>query len=534
MKEYLHQPIIDLTAEDARRFFMKQESFCNISLPRYFNFQKILDTILLKSEEKSFSSFKSIIDSSKPQNLPDVNYKFFQNKDGRYSWRPLQIINPVIYVYLVKDITEKNNWKLIVNRFKEFRNINNIKCYSIPAINISQKSDTADSILNWWDSIEQQSIKLAMDYNYLMITDIADCYGSIYSHSVTWAMCDQENAKKILLAKQEDKSIRNNILNSLSEIIKNRYNLGDAIDERIRAMSYNQTNGIPQGSVLMDFIAELVLGYVDMSISKQLSNKGISDYEILRYRDDYRIFGSTQEDVIKIAKILTEELARLNFKLNTKKTILTQDLVCDAIKADKLYYITRDYRRLEEPDNHYSLQKHLLRINQLAQKHPNSGSLQKAMDVFFKRICEWKDLNLFKEAESSEVLISIATNIAYNNPKVYKQYVGIVGKILSYETDVKEKNKIINKILGKFKQLPNVGYLELWLQRLTIKDDRKKECYEELCKYAAGGKASIWNLGWLKTELKEIFTDVSFVDEGAISQLSDAIEYEEFESFNKY
>ena len=175
-----------------------------------------------------------------------------------------------------------------------------------------------------------------------------------------------------------------------------------------------------------------------------------------------------------------------------------------------------------------------MRINQLAQKHPNSGSLQKAMDIFFKRICEWKDLDLFKEAGSSETLISIATNIAYNNPKVYKQYVGIVGKILSYEADVNEKNKIINKILSKFKQLPNVGYLELWLQRLTIKDDRTKECSEDLCKYAAGGKTSIWNVGWLKTELKDIFTSVSFVDEGAISKLPDAIEYEEFESFNKY
>ena len=88
--------------------------------------------------------------------------------------------------------------------------------------------------------------------------------------------------------------------------------------------------------------------------------------------------------------------------------------------------------------------------------------------------------------------------------------------------------------MSKFKQLPNVGYLELWLQRLTIKDDRTKECSEDLCKYAAGGKTSIWNVGWLKTELKDIFTSVSFVDEGAISKLPDAIEYEEFESFNKY
>ena len=523
MNGFPQQLIIDLAAEDARRFFMKKESFCNISLPQYFDFQRLLDAISAVINNNS-SKFTTIY-YKKPHWESGVNYTFFQNKDGRFSWRPLQLINPVIYAYLVNEITESENWELIVNRFKEFDANPQIVCYSLPRVNNSLKTDTTDTILGWWNSIEQQSIRLAMDYNSLMITDITDCYSSIYTHSITWAMCGIDKAKE----RTQNKKAK------LSETDEKLYKLGDAIDDKLRAMSFNQTNGIPQGSLLMDFIAEIILGYVDLELSERLKNElAIKKYKILRYRDDYRIFGSTQEDVIKIAKILTEVLARLNFKLNTKKTILTQDLVCDAIKADKLYYITRDYRRLEEPDNHYSLQKHLLRINQLAQKHPNSGSLQKAMDVFFKRICEWKDLNLFKEAESSEVLISIATNIAYNNPKVYKQYVGIVGKILSYETDVKEKNKIINKILGKFKQLPNVGYLELWLQRLTIKDDRKKECYEELCKYAAGGKASIWNLGWLKTELKEIFTDVSFVDEGAISQLSDAIEYEEFESFNKY
>lgn len=524
MVKNLQQCIIDLSAEEARRFFMKQESFCNIGLPKYFNFQKLLDVI----SEKIINTHKDFtnIYHKQPQWVPDVNYKFFQNKDGRFSWRPLQIINPIIYAYLVMEITEEENWELIVNRFNEFEGNKRITCYSLPQVNHTLQTDTKDTILSWWDNIEQQSIRLAIDYNYMMITDITDCYGSIYTHSITWAMCGKEKGKQ---KKQFPKTV-------LSVQDEKLYILGNAIDKKIESMSYQQTNGIPQGSILMDFIAEMILGYVDSELSKRLSDDVFIniDYNILRYRDDYRIFGKSQEDVVKIAKILTEELSKLNFKLNTQKTILTQDLVCDAIKADKLYYITRDYRRLEEPDNQYSLQKHLLRINQLAQKHPNSGSLQKAMDIFFKRICEWKDLDLFKEAESSEVLISIATNIAYNNPKVYKQYVGIVGKILSYETDINEKNKIINKILNKFQQLPNVGYLELWLQRLTIKEDRKKEFSEDLCKYAAGGKASIWDFSWLKTELKDIFTSVSFVDEEAISQLPEAIEHKEFESFNNY
>ena len=51
---------------------------------------------------------------------------------------------------------------------------------------------------------------------------------------------------------------------------------------------------------------------------------------------------------------------------------------------------------------------------------------------------------------------------------------------------------------------------------------------------AARGKTLFWDFIWLKADLKDIFTSVSFVDGEAISQLPEAIEYKEFESFNNY
>lgn len=538
---FLQQRIIDLCAEDCRRFLMRQESFCNIGLPKYFNFQKLLDALSEKYREvKVYSDLEKIRGGkNRPNELQDVNYLFFQNKDGRYSWRPLQIINPAIYACLVNKITEPKNWQLIIDRFKEFEELDRIKCYSLPQINLSNHTDTANNALSWWNDIEQQSIELAMDYNYLMITDILDCYGSIYTHSITWSMCGIDNAKIINQSKRKNlsKEEKEDIKNSISDYsrIEKEYELGDTIDNFIMAMSYNQTNGIPQGSVLMDFIAELVLGYVDLRLSESLQKEDyIDNYRILRYRDDYRIFANTQEDVVRIAKILTIELSKLNFKLNTQKTVLSQDLVCDSIKPDKLYYITRDYKQLEVPITPYTLEKHLLRINQLAKKYPNSGSLQKAMDIFFKRICNMKELDLFKEANSAEVLISIVTNIAYNNPKVYKQYVAIISKILSVETNRNNKEKILKQIIKKFETLPNVGYLEIWLQRLTIKDNRKNSFSEPLCKYLAKEKASIWNIDWLKSDIKELFCRFSIVDEEEIDRLPDAIEYKEIEIFSKY
>lgn len=529
----MQQNILDLTAEEARQFLMKQESYCSIGLPKYYDFQPLLSCLSSISDEKNFDDIRFNHGLNKEEqnpkkevkNISDVNYLLFQNKDGRFSWRPMQIINPVIYTYLVKKLTNEISWKLIIDRFQEFKSLDGIECYSLPLINkSSSQTDTANTILNWWNEMEQQSIKLAMKYNYLMITDITDCYGSIYTHSITWAMCGKDNAKRII---QKDKE-------GLPERILKRFDIGNTIDNYIEAMSFQQTDGIPQGSVLMDFIAEMVLGYADLLLNDRIKDSEISDYQILRYRDDYRIFGNTQEDVVKIAKMLTEVLSVLNFKLNVQKTIITQDLISDAIKPDKLYYIINDYKRLEEQDSHYSLQKHLLRIYKLSQEHPNSGSLQKAMELFFKRICDWKELDLFKEFGSAEILISIVTNIAYNNPKVYKSFVAIVSKILSYEIEEKKKSEIIEQILTKFSQLPNVGYLEIWLQRLTIKENRNKVYSEKICQCAAGQVSSIWNISWLKADVQKVFEDNPIVDEDEINRLPDVIEYKEVESFNRY
>lgn len=54
---------------------------------------------------------------------------------------------------------------------------------------------------------------------------------------------------------------------------KKEKNLGKLIDTYIMGMQYKQTNGIPQGSVLFDFIAEIVLGYADMLLYEDLKKK---------------------------------------------------------------------------------------------------------------------------------------------------------------------------------------------------------------------------------------------------------------------
>ena len=49
----------------------------------------------------------------------------------------------------------------------------------------------------------------------------------------------------------------------------------------------------------------MILGYADKELSKKIEDNQISNYQILRYRDDYRIFAQTEKDVVQITKLLS-------------------------------------------------------------------------------------------------------------------------------------------------------------------------------------------------------------------------------------
>ena len=147
------------------------------------------------------------------------------------------------------------------------------------------KSHKAASITDWWENVEQKTIALSLKYRYMFVSDITNCYGSIYTHTIAWALMGKDAAKQ--------KKGKSGLL-------------GNMIDTYMQGMQYGQTNGIPQGSVLFDFIAEMVLGYADSLVSEALTRKNITDYKILRYRDDYRIFCNKKDELEKIAFILQE------------------------------------------------------------------------------------------------------------------------------------------------------------------------------------------------------------------------------------
>lgn len=523
-----HKYITEMSSSEAKKFFLKPSTFVPLALPSYYKFDtvlKIAEEELKNSKIEDISKSKTSLSKSK-----DVNYTLLLNKDARYDWRPIQIVHPIVYVDLVNYMCE--HWNEIIKKFKSFEKNEKIKCISIPLESTSKKNnDKEETILNWWESLEQASIKYSLNFKYCIKTDITNCYGSIYTHTISWALNGKKNAK-------ENRNDKNN--------------LGNTIDKKIEYMQNGQTNGIPQGGSLFDTIAELILGYSDLEMTKWLdeflanrpNNSLEYDYQIIRYRDDYRIFTNSKDFAEKIIRKLSDTLADLNMHFNSKKTLITTDIIGTAIKPAKLYWTKQqpilyskfNIKILDSKSNtfknkqiiHYnlSIQKHLWQIYELSQKFPNSGQVQIALSEFLKRI---QRLDFRPNVIDYQPLISIIANIILQSPNAIPLGVSILSIILNKIEDKSEIIKTVDLIKNKFQDIPNISFIEIWLQRLTLLIYKNKDYNEPLCQKIYKS-VHIWNSEWLKKPLDES----SIINKNIVKNLNIIIPQKEVSLFNGY
>lgn len=493
--------ILDLTIDEIKEYFFKNSSYINFDIPIYFDFSELFSKLISEIWSQKIRDLKSW--TTKVRDCEGINYIFLNNKSWKYEWRPFQIIHPFLYIELVYLISENDNWNLLKTRFEEFKNNWFIECISLPVISENNNSDKAEQVLKWWDKIEQESIILSLDYDYIFHTDITDCYPSIYTHSISWAL-----HWKDIMKKKENR--------------KNKSFLWNNIDNLLQDMSFWQTNWIPQWSSIMDFIAEIVLGYVDLLLKDEFLKYNLKskDFKILRYRDDYRIFTNDVSLWEKILKILSEVLSELWLKLSKWKTKYSNDVVKSSLKEDKYFWLTN-------LKNNKSLDKQLLIIKDFSDKYSNSWTLLKILQEFNNKLSKNKLKNSYV---NYKVYIWILTNIMLNNPKTFPIITAIISKIIKVKDWGEE---IISKILKKFEKVPNTWHLEIRLQRITLKLEWSFNGYNSLlCKKVFDNDIELWNSKWIwNRKIKNILKETKIISDEKISELDLVISNEEVALF---
>ncbi len=506
--------VLDLSSEKAFRYFMEPENYCTLELPKYISFQPVLDFVEQIVGSLTLDDILKV-PRKMPSEYEDVNYKFLVKKDARFTFRPMQMANPYLYYLLVREMTKKPNWKALKKRFKDFR-CDEIEVSSIPLVKGGKdKSHKSANVSFWVEKMEQRSLELSLNYRYLFVTDISNCYPSIYTHTIAWALMGKDEAKR----KRNQPGL-----------------LGNVIDRYIQGMQYRQTNGLPQGSVLFDFIAEMVLGYADMILTERLVADSLTNYKILRYRDDYRIFSNSKEDLEQIAFRLQEVLSELNFQLNSKKTMMTEEVVQASIKTDKIAYAARVplYKRSGSriTTTASSLQQEALYIHQFSKEYPNSGTIMKLLTIFSQRLTKRKK-NLSEQVV--DVLISIFSEVALVSPKAYRLIIQLFSVLINQLPTTEKRENKAQAIYDKFKMIPNIGEIQIWLQHITYQMPNGIQYTEPLCRIVEGeSNVELWNNEWVRDDLKVNFPQYDICTSWLRDSFTPVIDIDEVSLFDLY
>lgn len=197
------------------------------------------------------------------------------------------------------------------------------------------------------------------------------------------------------------------------------------------------------------------------------------------------------------------------------------------MKQDKVHWI---YNK-RKTDN---VQQWLIQLYVLGKEFPNSGSLFTETKHFLEWLQAKEKSNDGKQLENIEVLISILVNLAYYNPRLFELVTASLSFIITKIEDVGKQKGIILKIKNKFSQLPNTNYLNVWLQRLTLKIDDTIPYNGRLCEKVIDKNVAIWDSGWLNVKFKKIVEETEIVIEEKTEKIETTFSEAETEQLVEY
>lgn len=518
--------IFDLSADEALDFLMQNDRYVTTEMPEYLNFDPVL---AFAREHIADTSIDKCLKDINPENMSDANYDIMLNKDGRYAVRVLSLSNPFLYYLLAREICTPEHWAAILDDFKVFGSAPHIQAVGIPVIPADKENfHKATTILNWWSRFEQMAVKLSLDYRYMFVTDITNCYGTIELQTVEKALSRNGTASEA--------DVKTDIVRILTMLRQGR------------------NIGLPQGSTLYDIVAEIVLGYADMLLREALERDGITEgYEILRYRDDYKVFANDKDLLERISYTLQHVLEGLNLRLNSAKTRISDSIITDSIKPDKLAYIynTPIYNNKKCCDFD-GIQKQLLFILQFGRQYPNCGQMRMLLSKLSTWIEEYIE-NVAKNQKSKAkpgeedaedkktqerlgtiiedimAMSAIAAQIAAENLNSAHYALKVISQMLSTISDEQvengeqaSKDEIVTKVLNRLGSMQNSDYLKIWLQNLAVKAEYKgdysfaDEKGNGLCHLVCGADANLWNNSFLAPAYLEGFDATTVVDDAVL------------------
>ncbi len=145
-------------------------------------------------------------------------------------------------------------------------------------------------------------VSLEKRFSSFWMLDIANCFDSIYTHTISWAVKNKEYIKGNI-------EYKNQFCNEFDQLIQRSNN--------------NETNGIPIGSEISRVFAEIIFQAIDCNVISKITDiycyKYGREYVFHRYVDDYVVFSKSEEISSHVSKAVSDELSEYNLYINEGK-----------------------------------------------------------------------------------------------------------------------------------------------------------------------------------------------------------------------
>ena len=225
--------------------------------------------------------------------LPDKvisTYIYYESIRNSNAPRALGVPNPFAYQKLCKCLAD--NWDKLQEHFSSNTCDNEHKISRIHLRKLKDNNALFEMNYKNYKIDGNPEPDLLIGAKYMVCADISNCFPSMYSHAISWALVGQDIAK----------------LNQ-----KNHNEWYNQIDFHSRNTKDGETQGLLIGPHASNLLSEIIL----TSIDEKLHTKS---WKYIRHIDDYTCFVENYKQANEFIIDLIEELRKYGLILNHKKT----------------------------------------------------------------------------------------------------------------------------------------------------------------------------------------------------------------------
>lgn len=291
---------------------------------------------------------KFIFDNWPSQQPPKTAPEIYNIPRLGWKRRNLSIVNPISQFFLSKKISDE--WVQIRNHLR-------LGTASLDHAYLQKGTERAIPKPDF-SKIEFMKLKAGGDFDHILISDISRYYGTIYTHTLPWAL----HTKSWCKAHVGSAALK--------------ATLGDQLDVLVRKGQDNQTIGIPVGPDTSRILSEIIA----VSIEKRFFEltpgaQGCAH----RFVDDWFIGHNTAQAAETAMRNLAEACAEFELELNLEKTsiINAKDEIIEAWPNEILDLASS----LDSKDQNKKLNRYFSQSFSLARSHPTSNVMDFALKV---------------------------------------------------------------------------------------------------------------------------------------------------------